>query len=609
MENNFMGKKRKIALIIFFIFIIFILNFKKVFALNIKDGTIAKIEGKETLYLISGKTKKIFPHLSVYLSWGYPQDFSTVDLVEESALANYTNDGFVPFKNGSLVREESNPIVFYVENAKLRPVRKDWAYQSIFEDPEWQKIIFFPDGFLNQFNYQVGEMISSLADLKPEKIDFYPELRIFNSEGKLENAFLVFDKNYKGGINLGTADLDADTKEEILIGAGFGSQPEIKIFRSDGTLISQFLAFEKSFKGGVNLAAGDLYGDGQKEIIAGAGIYGSPHLRIFTKNGELITHFFADDKNLRHGLKVAALDFDQDLKEEIVCGIEKEKGFYIKIFSLSSTKKPLKEFLAFEKLGGGEFSLGTGDINADGIKEIVIGSGSDAEPEIRIFDKNGNLLNKFLAYEKNFKGGVKVALADLDKDGKEEIITTAGFSGGPHLKIFDESGQQKNSFFVYDENYKGGVNVAVLNMETEKKIIVVPRLTLIKGVGFYKGVEIDTKKQKLYAYQNGFLIEEEKASTGRPAMPTPLGDFKVLRKSLVEYSKKYNLYMPHWMQFTSSGAGIHGLPYWQDTWGRVYEGVGHLGLPVSHGCVRVSLRAAERIYQWLNVGDRVLVHQ
>ncbi len=67
-------------------------------------------------------------------------------------------------------------------------------------------------------------------------------------------------------------------------------------------------------------------------------------------------------------------------------------------------------------------------------------------------------------------------------------------------------------------------------------------------------------------------------------MDTPVGNFKVIAKAKRPWSKKYGLYMPWFIQFTYDGHGIHELPEWP---GGYKEGASHLGIPVSHGCVRL----------------------
>jgi lipoprotein-anchoring transpeptidase ErfK/SrfK len=61
--------------------------------------------------------------------------------------------------------------------------------------------------------------------------------------------------------------------------------------------------------------------------------------------------------------------------------------------------------------------------------------------------------------------------------------------------------------------------------------------------------------------------------------------------------------MPWWMAF-KYGYGLHELPEWPS--GKK-EGENHLGIRVSHGCIRLGVGPAKWIYDWTPVGTRVEV--
>lgn len=434
-----------------------------------------------------------------------------------------------------------------------------------------------------------------------------PLLRIFD-EKNLVKEFPVLEENLTGPLSLVVADLDGDKIDEIIIGSPAGGEPEVSVYREDGSLFIRFLVYNSNFRGGVKVSAGDLDGDGKKEIITGAGFGGGPHVRAFDSKGQPTIGFFAFDQNLRNGVNVGAGDINGDGKDEIIAGSGEEANPQIKIFDRSGSFLFEINLQNISKWGG--VNVASIDLGGDGIDEILAAGGWSSLPEIQILRADGSLINKFLAYNQNFRGGANLTSADVDGDGKEEIITGAGQTGGPHVRVFDGYGNLEKEFFAFDKNFRGGVLVSAGKFEDGKnKIITLPARINPEGrTDLYKYTDIDISEQRLRFYQNGFELGEYPVSTGTLIMPTPLGTFKIFYKSPVEYSKTYNLYMPHFMQFTKSGAGIHGLPYWETPNGKVYEGTNHLGLRVSHGCVRLPLLAAEKVYQWANFDTAVIVH-
>ena len=70
--------------------------------------------------------------------------------------------------------------------------------------------------------------------------------------------------------------LNGDKIKEIIAGAGVGGGPHVRVFNKAGKLLNPgFFAFDKTFRGGVNVAAGDTNGDGIDEIATSPGIGGA----------------------------------------------------------------------------------------------------------------------------------------------------------------------------------------------------------------------------------------------------------------------------------------------------------------------------------------------
>lgn len=121
-----------------------------------------------------------------------------------------------------------------------------------------------------------------------------------------------------------------------------------------------------------------------------------------------------------------------------------------------------------------------------------------------------------------------------------------------------------------------------------------------------KYIDINLAQQVMVIFDNGKAVDAYLISSGKRGMETPVGDFQIRNKAPKPWSKKYSLFMPNWMALVPSGEfGIHELPEWP---GGYKEGAGHLGTPVSHGCVRLGVGPAKRVYDWAEVGTPVLIY-
>jgi len=119
-----------------------------------------------------------------------------------------------------------------------------------------------------------------------------------------------------------------------------------------------------------------------------------------------------------------------------------------------------------------------------------------------------------------------------------------------------------------------------------------------------KKITIDLSDQILTATLAGIPLAAWPVSTGKPGYATPTGNYQINNKVERAWSKTYGLWMPYWMSFIGYQYGIHELPEWP---GGIKEGVNHLGIPVSHGCVRLGIGPAAWLYNWAEIGTQVYV--
>ncbi|MDD5071901.1 MAG: S8 family serine peptidase, partial [Patescibacteria group bacterium] len=172
-------------------------------------------------------------------------------------------------------------------------------------------------GFLGQLGkgrLNIASAIEkAIEELKKEKVkilaapfsNYISQTKITDYNGVAEKEFFSYGENFRGGVNVAAGDINGNGVDEIIVGAGPGGGPHVRIFNSEGLVLGQFFAYDKNFRGGVNVAAGDINGDGVDEIIVGAGPGGGPQVRIFDAKGRGESQFFAYDKNFRGRVRVA----------------------------------------------------------------------------------------------------------------------------------------------------------------------------------------------------------------------------------------------------------------------------------------------------------------
>lgn len=221
------------------------------------------------------------------------------------------------------------------------------------------------------------------------------------------------------------------------------------------------------FQGKLIIAMGDVNGDSILDLIVGAGFGGGPRVKVYsgavTTPGqnpftEVLANFFAFDSSFTGGISVAAGIINGDNAQEIIVGSGVGMASTIGIFTLGTAKETLSPTLIsqihpFPGFLGGT-NIATGSIDASGRTTIVAAAGPGGGPHVATFQyplfnkigeapttltQIGNSIqtSSFWAFSPNYLGGISVATGWTGGvTGGLQSIVVGSLTGASHVKIF-----------------------------------------------------------------------------------------------------------------------------------------------------------------------------
>lgn len=285
-----------------------------------------------------------------------------------------------------------------------------------------------------------------------------PQVGVYNKDGDLLATWFAYSSSLRVGVTALSADLDGDGESEVITYPEGNASAQVRVFDKNGQVLSQFVAGNGLTT--IDLAINDLNGDGSKEIIVTNAGSGNGDIWIYDRNGRQLTNVIP---GMSRPANVAAADLNGDGTGEIVIYPVTGSG-QVRIWDNDGNS--LAQFHAYGETYNKGINLTLEDLDGDGNVEIITTT-KDAVAHVKVFDRNGNVLAQFMGYSETFKGGAKATTGDVDGDGDKEIILLPGTAGSAQARVFDKDGNLLSQFFAYSPTIRGTFDAVVGDVDND----------------------------------------------------------------------------------------------------------------------------------------------
>jgi len=252
----------------------------------------------------------------------------------------------------------------------------------------------------------------------------------------------------------------------VAVGSEIGatSTPLVRLVNGEtGAVVAQTLAYEAAFRGGVRVALGNVDGDPGLELVTGPGPGREGEVRVFdvresggvTSLVELPAYrTLPFGAGYRSGIDVATGDVDGNGRGDIVAAASRGAGD-VRVFLSRSGVDPVddvphRSFTAFAPTFNGGASVTVADLGTfvggattdaatpDGKVEIAVGGGPGSAPVVKTYDISGTprVLATIRPFAAGQIGGVAVSAGRYDADTIDDVIATAGRGGAGAVEIY-----------------------------------------------------------------------------------------------------------------------------------------------------------------------------
>ncbi len=300
---------------------------------------------------------------------------------------------------------------------------------------------------------------------------------------------VTYDSGGAGPTAIAVADVNGDGKPDLLVVNGSSNTVGILLGNGDGTFQSPVL-YGSGGNYPLSIAVADVNGDGKLDIVvanyenfAGTGIIG---VLLGNGDGTFQPAVAYGGAGLQGATWVAVADLNGDGKPDLAVAYQCEPYCYSSAavgVLLGNGDGTFQPAVIYPSGGVFSYSVAVADVNGDGIPDLVVAnsnslpctSGGICGPDGAVGVLLGNGDGTFqaaVAYDSGGDGASSVAVADVNGDGKPDLLAAIGNSGTVSLLLGNGDGTFQTAA-AYTSGFPGPDSVAVGDLTGEGRLDLV----------------------------------------------------------------------------------------------------------------------------------------
>lgn len=360
--------------------------------------------------------------------------------------------------NGTLdpTFERDGKAVFAINNVNAQP---DGCFDMALT-PEGIILVGESDQGSNGLDFAVMRTIRDEWIVASADFGGPPTVKVMTPTGTVLYQFDAFAPTFKGGVRVASADVNGDFTPDLFCAPGPGTATIVRIFDPvTQLLIKEIPVIAPTFKGGINIAVGDVHSSAGLELIVTRHV-GSALVWVYSVNtGQLIKRFLGFPGSV--GLRVGVGDVIAGGFQEVIVN-PRARSRIVRAWDVNApTSSLVKTFVIGGSIGVDGLFIANDDFNDASRTDLLIGRGVLGLPVVSLIETNdGVQFNELLPFPTAHTRGVRVAAVDVDGDGRSDAIMAKGPGAPPEVTIIDpDTGFRIGSFLAFDPAVTSGLFV------------------------------------------------------------------------------------------------------------------------------------------------------